>query len=92
MSVIYIVAALLSVLAFYLATAHQQVRPALRAQARWLRVLGWALALLAVAAGSVAQGPWAGLFCALTAFMLGAVALPYLDTWRRLRRERAHVG
>lgn len=85
-------AALLSALAFYLASAHQHWRPAWRALARPLRALAWLLALLASAAGIAALGLWAGVFCVLTAFMLGAVLLPYLDAWWRLRRERAHVG
>lgn len=92
MSVLYLASAALSALAFYLATAHQQLRPGWRAHARALRVAAWALALLSLAAGIAALGTWAGVFAALAAFMLGAVLLPYLDTWRRLRRERGHVG
>lgn len=92
MTWLYLASAALAALAFYLATAHQQLRPGWRARARTLRVAAWALALLALACGIGALGTWAGVFSALSAFMLGAVLLPYLDAWRRLRRERAHVG
>ncbi|HBK45526.1 MAG TPA: hypothetical protein DDZ67_03660, partial [Xanthomonadaceae bacterium] len=57
-----------------------------------LRLLAWALASAALASGVAALGVWAGIFAALSAFMLGAVLLPYLDAWRQLRRERGHVG
>ncbi len=92
MSVLYPLLSLCCALAFYLATAHQRLRPAWQGHARGLRRLGWLLAVLALAAASTALGPWAGLFAALSAFMLSAVLLPYLDAWWWMRRERAHVG
>lgn len=92
MTLLYLLSSLASALAFYLATAHQQLRPGWRAHARALRGLGWLLAALALAAAIIALGTWAGVFSALTAFMLGAVLLPYLDAWRRVRRERGHAG
>lgn len=91
-TVLYLVLALASALGFYLATAHQRLRPAWRTRARALRLGAWACAALALACAVAALGPWAGVFAALTMFMLGAVALPYLDAWRHLRRERADVG
>jgi Kef-type K+ transport system membrane component KefB len=92
MTLLCLAGALLSALAFYLASAHQQWRPGWRVHARWLRGGAWLLAVLALVVAIAALGVWAGVFCALTAFMLGAVLLPYLDAWRRLRRERRHVG
>jgi len=89
---LYLLAAPLAALAFYLATAHQRLRPAWRRHARALRVGGALLCVLALAAAIAALGVWAGTFAALSALMLAAVALPYLDAWRQLRGGRADVG
>lgn len=88
MFLLYLLPVALAALAFYLATAHQQLCPAWRAHARALRVVAWTLSVLALVGGVVVLGVWAGVFSALTAFMLVAASLPYLDAWRRLRRER----
>ncbi|WCE06161.1 hypothetical protein [Pseudoxanthomonas sp. JBR18] len=82
MTLLYLCCSLLAALAFYAATAHQRLRPSLRAHARALRWLGTALCGVALAAGIAALGPLAGVSSALTALMLGMVALPYLDAWR----------
>lgn len=92
MTVLYLALALASALGFYLASAHQRLVPRWRAHARGLRLLAWGLALLATIAAIAALGVWAGVCSALTMFMLGAVALPYLDAWRCLRLERGDVG
>lgn len=92
MKMLGLLLAAVSALAFYLATTHQQLWPAGRAHKRAMQAVAWALALTAVAVAIIALGTWAGLFAALTAFMLAAVALPWLDVARRLRRERGHVG
>lgn len=89
---VYLLAAPLAALAFYLATAHQRLRPAWCRHARALRVAGVALSALALAAAIAVLGVWAGTFAALSALMLAAVALPYLDAWRQLRGGRADVG
>jgi hypothetical protein len=92
MNWLYLPLATASALAFYLATAHQQLWLAARGRASQVRALAWALALVALVAAIHALGTWAGVFSALTAFMLVAVALPWIDVARRLRRERRHVG
>ncbi|KRG46838.1 hypothetical protein ARC20_03965 [Stenotrophomonas panacihumi] len=92
MNWLYLPLAAASALAFYLATAHQQLWLAARARPSRVRALAWALAVAALAVAMLALGTWAGVFSALTAFMLVAVALPWIDVARRLRRERRHVG
>lgn len=89
---LYLLAAPLAALAFYLATAHQRLRPAWRRHARALRMAGALLSALALAAAITALGVWAGTFAALSALMLAAVALPYLDAWWHLLGERTDVG
>lgn len=89
---LYLLAAPLAALAFYLATAHQRLRPAWHRHARALRIAGTALSVLALVAAIAALGVWAGIFAALSALMLAAVVLPYLDAWRQLRGGRADVG
>ncbi|MBD7923764.1 hypothetical protein JR064_11415 [Xanthomonas sp. CFBP 8703] len=89
---LYLLAAPLAALAFYLATAHQRLCPAWRRHARALNVAGVVSSVLALAAAIAALGVWAGIFAALSALMLAAVALPYLDAWRHLRGGRADVG
>ncbi|MCW0393506.1 hypothetical protein NB696_002194 [Xanthomonas sacchari] len=88
----YLLAAALAALAFYLATAHQRLRPAWRRHARALRVAGTLLCVAALGAAISALGVWAGVFAALSATMLAAVALPYLDAWRQLHQGAGDVG
>ncbi|MBB5943522.1 hypothetical protein [Xanthomonas sp. 3307] len=88
----YLLAAALAALAFYLATAHQRLCPAWRRHARALRVAGTLLCVAALGAAIVALGVWAGVFAALSATMLAAVALPYLDAWWHLHGGDADVG
>ncbi|WP_369941765.1 hypothetical protein [Xanthomonas medicagonis] len=92
LTAVYLLAAAFAALAFYLATAHQRLRPRWRRHARALRVAGAALSALALAAAIAALGVWAGTFAALSALMLGATVLPYLDAWRQARGGRADVG
>lgn len=89
MTALFLLAACLSALGFYLASAHQRLWPPARTRARVLRIGGWACAALAAWSAIRALGTWAGVFAALTALMLALVALPYLDAWRQLRGRRA---
>ena len=86
MTVLYLLGGLLAALAFYLACAHQRLRPSLRAHARGLRVAGWLLCAACLGLAIAVLGPWAGAFAAVSAVMLGLVALPYLDAWRQARK------
>lgn len=88
MTLLYLASGALAALAFYLATAHQRLRPSLRVHARMLRLGAWWLALASLLAAIQALGPWAGAFAALTVLMLGMVALPYADAWRQTRSAR----
>ena len=92
MTALYLLSSLLAGLGFYLATAHQQFLPRLRAQARLVRTGAWLCTLLAVLAAIRALGIWAGAFAALTAIMLVAVLLPYLDAGLQGLRRKRHVG
>jgi len=92
MTALYLLSSLLAGLGFYLATAHQQFLPRLRAQARLVRTGAWLCTLLAVLAAIRALGVWAGAFAALTAIMLMAVLLPYLDAGLQGFRRKRHVG
>ena len=92
MTALYLLSSLLAGLGFYLATAHQQFLPRLRAQARLVRTGAWLCTLLAVLAAIRALGIWAGAFAALTAIMLVAVLLPYLDAGLQELRRKRHVG
>lgn len=92
----WLLAAAASAACFYLGTRHQKLRPSWYARARVLRAAGLSAGALSLAIAVVRMGPWAGSFAALTAFMLVAVMLPYVDAWRTLKRAPAkapaHVG
>jgi len=92
MTMFYLLLATLAGIAFYLASAHQRLRPGLRTRRRALRVLGWSGSVLSAAAAIAALGVWAGLFAALTALMLALVLLPCVDAWRQQRGGRTDVG
>lgn len=93
MTALYLLSSLLAGLGFYLATAHQQFLPRLHARAALLlRTGAWLCTLLAVLAAIRALGVWAGAFAALTAIMLVAVLLPYLDAGLQGLRRKRHVG
>jgi hypothetical protein len=92
MTTIYLLLSSLGALGFYLASAHQRLRPAASAHARALRIAAWIATALATAAAIIALGPWAGVFAALTTIMLALVLLPHLDAWRQLQRENRRVG
>ena len=89
MTAICLVLSLLAALGFYLASAHQRLWSPGRTHARALRAAACVCAALAAAAGIAGFGLWAGVFAALTALMLALVLLPYVDAWRRVRREPA---
>ncbi|WP_249720352.1 hypothetical protein [Pseudoxanthomonas japonensis] len=92
MSVLYLVLALLSAIAFYLGSPHQRLWSGGARYRRGLRISGWITAMLALVAGVIALGVWAGAFSALTAWMFGTVLLPYADVWCHARKEDRHVG
>ena len=92
MTFLYLLLMLLAALGFYLASAHQRLWAAARANARALRMGAWLCMGLATLAAIAALGLWAGVFAALTALMLVLVVLPYLDAWLQLRKDHRHVG
>jgi hypothetical protein len=92
MTALYLMSSLLAGLGFYLATAHQQLMPQLRAQARLLRSGAWLCILLALFGAIRLLGVWAVVFAALTAVRLVAVLLPYLDAGLQTMRRKRHVG
>lgn len=92
MTLLYLSLMLLAALGFYLASAHQRLWAAARANARALRMGAWLCMGLATVAAIAALGLWAGVFAALTALMLVLVVLPYLDAWLQLRKDHRHVG
>jgi uncharacterized membrane protein len=94
MTLLYLLTGALAALTFYLACAHQRLRPALRAHARRVRVAAWLLSGLSLAAAMQALGPWAGVFACASVLMLGLVALPYADAWAHgaHARDRRDVG
>ncbi|KAF1686717.1 hypothetical protein B1992_07380 [Pseudoxanthomonas broegbernensis] len=96
MTAAWLLLSLLAALGFYLACAHQKLWPRRGGRVRALRMAAGACALLALLAAIAALGVWAGVFAALTAFMLAAVLLPYFDAWRQARaaahEEPRHVG
>lgn len=91
MHVLWLIPSLLAGLCLYLASPHQQLRPA-RGNARILRGAAAACAVLGTGVAVWLLGWWAGGFAALTALMFAMVLLPYADAWRRVRKARAHVG
>ncbi|KLD69403.1 hypothetical protein [Xanthomonas pisi] len=95
MTLFYLLAAAASAFSFYLATMHQRLLLQRRLSTRLLRIGGCVLLVLSLACAIRALGVWAGVFAALTALMLVAVALPYLDVWQQARAQRRqvrHVG
>lgn len=93
MMALSVLCAALGALCAYLATPHQRLsRPiARRAICRLAASIGCLMSLL-LAVQHV--GLWAGMFTALTAFMLTAVLLPYVDVYRQQRhaaQRSAHV-
>ena len=92
MTVLYLILSLLSATAFYLASPHQQLWARLAGQRTSARMVAWGSAALAIIVAIVALGTWAGVFSALTAWMLCTVLLPYLDAWRRTHKGDSHVG
>ncbi|UXH76229.1 hypothetical protein [Roseateles amylovorans] len=91
MSLLYAALAALAAMAFFLGSRHHRLRMSVT-PARW-RSAGWLLLLLAWAAAWWSIGFWSGGFAMLTAFMLVAVGLPYLQAWRRGGEGvSSHVG
>ena len=86
--VIYPLASLLAILAFYVATPHQRLWTKAGRHALVLRMAGVLACGLAVAAAVAALGTTAGVCAALTTLMTMAVVVPYLDAWCNQRRQR----
>lgn len=94
MMLLSVLCAALGALCTYLATPHQRLsRPITRRAACQLIALIGCLLSLLLAIHRL--GLWAGVFTALTAFMLTAVILPYVDVYRQQRhaaqRSALHV-
>jgi hypothetical protein len=92
MTALYLLLSLLSASAFYLASPHQRLSTRLAAHRTPVRIAAWLSAGFAIIAAIASLGVWAGLFSALTAWMLYTVLLPYLDAWHRTRKGDSHVG
>jgi len=83
-----IVLAWLSAACLYLASPHQSLWLAARAQLRLLRVSATVAAIASVWLAAIDCGVACAFFIVLSAFMLALVALPYLDAWRKV----SHAG
>jgi len=96
MTAAWLALSLLSALGVYLASTHQRLWPRAHGQAGVLRILAALCAVAAIAVAIAAMGVTAGVFSVLTAIMLAAVLLPWLDAWRQLRGQareaRGRVG
>lgn len=88
MSLIYVLLAAMAATAFFLGSRHHRLN--IRVPPAGCRVVGWVLLVSAWAVGWGALGLWAGAFAVLTAFMLVAVALPYLHAAWRGEQGRSH--
>ncbi|MEA9739411.1 hypothetical protein VDG44_09755 [Xanthomonas campestris pv. raphani] len=88
MTCLYLLCAGAAACGFYLATAHQRLWLRGGPRARVLRAGAGVLLVLAAICAIAASGTWAGVFSALTAAMLAAVALPFLDAWQQARTQR----
>ncbi|MDC8748225.1 hypothetical protein NY751_19585 [Xanthomonas campestris] len=91
MTCLYLLCACAAACCFYLATAHQRLWLRGRPRVLGLRAGASVLLVLAVICAIAASGAWAGIFSALTAAMLAAVALPFLDAWQQARTQRRQV-
>jgi hypothetical protein len=91
MTALYLTAAWLGSACFYLAAGHQTLLQVRREYRAVLRFCAWICCAATVLAGSRAYGWWPGVFASLAALMLGCVALPYLDAWRRAVRGARDV-
>lgn len=92
MTTAWLLLSALSALGFYLSTPHQRLWANAGARRAALRIGAWLLGAAAIAAAVAALGRWAGVFAALTAWMLCAALLPYFDAWRMQRKGDSHVG
>lgn len=91
MTLLYVLLAALAATAFFLGSRHHRLN--LRIRPAGCRAVGSALLMSAWAVGWGTLGMWAGAFAVLSAFMLTAVALPYLHAvWRGEGGRPHHVG
>jgi len=86
MNVLGCVAALVAMALAYLAAPNQRLLA--RPLGRKARTAAWMFALLAFAAWIAGETSLPGIFAALTALMLGAVAFPYVTWLLRPASER----
>ncbi|MET0934608.1 MAG: hypothetical protein ABWX83_01365 [Luteibacter sp.] len=82
------VAALVAMAFAYLASRNQRLLA--RPLGRGARVAAWVFAVLACVAWIAGETSLPGIFAALTALMLGAVAWPYVTWLLRPATERKH--
>lgn len=86
MNLLGCVAALVAMALAYLGAKNQRLLA--RPLGRGARVAAWTLALIAFAAWIAGETSLPGIFAALTALMLGAVAFPYMAWLVRPAAER----
>lgn len=95
MMLLSVLCATLGALCIYLSTSHQQFSRRLTAWRTTCRLSALISCVSAVLLAMQHVGLWAGVFTALTAFMLAAVLVPYLDVYRQQhpsrRRSALHV-
>lgn len=95
MMLLSVLCAALGALCIYLATPHQRLSRRLIARRATCRLIALISGLLSLLLAMQRLGLWAGVFTALTAFMLTAVLLPYVDVYRQQRpaaqRSALHV-
>lgn len=96
MTFLYILLAMLAAVCFYVATSHARIVALTPRHRTIVRGCGVVLSAIAIAVAMQPLGFWAGFYAVLTAFMLGCVALPYVDAWlskmTNAMRSKSHVG
>lgn len=90
MMLLGVLCAVLGALGAYLATPHQRLSRRLIGWRTTCRLIAGLSGLSSVLLSVHRVGLWAGVFTALTAFMLAAVLLPYVDVYRQQRHPRQH--
>lgn len=86
MNLLGCLAALVAMALAYLSARNQRLLA--RPLGRAARIAAWALSLVALVAWIAGETSLPGIFAALTALMLGAVALPYMAWFVRRASER----
>ena len=89
LNLLWVLAGLVSAALFYASVPHQQLLSSWP-QRGALRAAGCVLFAISLLMAVYVLGFSSGVFAALTALMLGCVALPYLSAWR-VQKDSAHV-